>query len=218
MYSGIPLTFQISSHTVLAEVLLFFSNTSFSFLLLLGEKLSSFKNWENWQESCGGIVKLGGINGCCQTVPYIIITEWSCQTWQAASGRFPLLPFCLLLPLLPSWKLPMFQATNGHNTSWSFQALHVTNPKITPQLQAILQSSRYWKLSLFNEKKKNSVLCNNFSYQTCILKDIRAIKKKKSALFYRAFQIHSILTHGRPMKRNIGVIFKKQMLCKQCVI
>lgn len=138
MCSGFSLTFQICIHTVLAEVLLFFSNISFSFLLLLGEKLSSFKNWENWQKSCGGIVKLGGINGCCQTVPYIVITEWSCQTWQAARGRFPLLLFFLWLPLSPSSKLPTFQATNGHDTSWSFQRLHVTNPKITPQLQAIM--------------------------------------------------------------------------------
>lgn len=132
MCSGISLTFQICTHTVLAEVLLFFSNTSFSFLLLLGEKLSSFKNWENWQKSCGGIVKLGGINGCCQTVPYILIAEWSCQTWQAARGRFPLLPFFLLFPLLPSWRLLTFQATNGDNTSWSFWVLHVTNPKYHP--------------------------------------------------------------------------------------
>lgn len=109
MCSGISLTFQICTHTVLAEVLLFSSNTSFSFLLLLGEKLSSFKAWENWQKSCGGIVQLGGINGCCQTVPYIVITEWSCQTGQAASGRFPLLPFFLLFHLLPSWKLLIFK-------------------------------------------------------------------------------------------------------------
>lgn len=49
MCSGIPLTFQICTHKMLAEVLLFFSNTIFSFLLHLGEELSSLKNWENWR-------------------------------------------------------------------------------------------------------------------------------------------------------------------------
>jgi len=73
--SGIPLTFQTCTHTVLAEVLLFFSNTIFSFLFLLGEELSSFEIWEKWQKSCGVIIMLGGINGCCQPVPYFIISE-----------------------------------------------------------------------------------------------------------------------------------------------
>lgn len=154
MRSGISLTFQVCSHRVLAKVLLFFSNTSFSFLLLLGEKLSSFKNWENRHESCGGIVKLGGINGCCQTVPYILVIEWSCQTWQAASGRFPLLPFFLSFPLLPSSKLLTFQATNDHNTSWSFWALHVTNPKNRPTTTSNNASKQISK-TVYSIIKKN---------------------------------------------------------------
>ena len=57
-------------------------------------------------------------------------------------------------PLLPSLKLLRFLATDVHNTSWSFWVLHLINPKITPWPQAVMESSRYWELSLFNEKKK----------------------------------------------------------------
>lgn len=183
MRSGIPLTFQICTHTVLAEALLFFSNTVFSFLFLLGERLSSFENWGNWQKSCGGIVMLGGINECCQPVPYFIwISEWSRRSWQAASGRLPLLPF--FFPLPSSWKLRRFLATNARNTSWSFWVLHLINPKITPQPQAVMESSRYSEFSLFRGKeKKSSVLSNNFSYQTYIFKDIRSLKKHQ--LYFR---------------------------------
>lgn len=204
MCSGISLTFQICTHTLLAEVLLFFSNISFSFLLLLGQKLSSVKNWENWQKSCGGIVQLGGINGCCQTVPYIVITEWSCQTWQAASDRFPLPPFFLLFPLLPSWKLLTFQATNSHNTFWSFWALHVTNPKITPQLQAIMQSSRYWKLSLFNDKKKVQWSLIIFHTKHRFLKILDHLKKK-----------NSYILEGLPSTLHLDTrkIYEKKHLC-----
>lgn len=170
--SGIPLTFQICTHKMLAEVLLFFSNTIFSFLLHLGEELSSLKNRENWRNHVEVLL--------CWEVLMGVVSQFltsSSASEVASPGKQPV-PGSLYSPPQSSWKLLGFLATNACNTTWSFWVLHLIHPKIIPRPQAEKESSRYSEFSLFNNnKKKAQCFHNNLSYQTYIFKDIISLKK-----------------------------------------
>lgn len=142
------------------------SNTIFSFTLLLREKLSPFENWDNWQKSCGGTVMLGSINGCCQPVPYFIISEWSCQSWQAASGR---LLFSAFFPsLLVFMKVAKVSSHQHPQYILKLWSAGCNQSEKHPPLHAETESSRHselfvWGTSMYqgNKSKNPTSYINN---------------------------------------------------------
>lgn len=119
-------------------------------------------------------------------------------------------PFTAFLSFISSpafMKVANFQATNSHNTSWCFWASHVTNPKNTPQPQAIMQSSRYWKLSLFNDKK-NKVQCSlvifHIKHRFAKISD-----HKKKRLYFRGPSKYTASSHMEDPWKETSVLFFK---------
>lgn len=152
---GCALTSPWPSKPALTQCLLKYSHFSLTLVSLFSSSWERSHHWEPGRTGRNHVEVL-----LCWEVLMDVVRQFltsSSLSEVARPGRQPvagsLCSLCLF-PLLVSWKLLTFQATNGHNTSWSFWGLHVINPKITAQPQAIMQSSRYWKLSLFNENKK----------------------------------------------------------------